>query len=425
MEQIRAPRGTRDILGDESWKWAYVAGVFREVTDNYGYREVYLPIFEHTELFTRGVGDTTDVVEKEMYTFTDRGGRSITLRPEFTASMVRSYLENDMRKCPQPVKLWSMGPAFRYERPQKGRYRQFVQLDLEAIGAQDALVDFEIIDLAMEIFRRLGLTNLEVMLNSVGCPKCRPDYKQALQEYLSERFEQLCDSCKNRFDRNPLRILDCKKTECKALTADAPSIMEHLCEECRDHFEVLVGALDKVGAKVTLDKRLVRGLDYYTKTAFEILAGGLGAQNAVCGGGRYDNLAEAIGGPHVPGVGFAFGVERVVMTMEAQGLSFGRKPANKIYVVSAELQQRSDAMTLVHKLRQNGIAADMDYTGKSMKSQMKSAGDSAEYACILGSAELAKGVVSVKNLDNGRQEELTPESLISEFKKHKNEVIIE
>lgn len=416
MEPIRAPRGTKDILGDESWKWAYVAGVFREVTDSYGYREVYLPIFEHTELFTRGVGDTTDVVEKEMYTFTDRGGRSVTLRPEFTASMVRSYIENDMRKCHQPVKLWSIGPAFRYERPQKGRYRQFVQLDLEAIGAQDAFVDFEIIDLAMEIFRRLGLTNLEVVLNSVGCPACRPVYRHALQEYLSERFEQLCGTCKSRFDRNPLRILDCKKPECKALTENAPSIMEYLCGECRDHFDVLVGALNKVGTKVKLDKRLVRGLDYYTKTAFEILAGDLGAQNAVCGGGRYDNLAEAIGGPHVPGVGFAFGVERVVMTMEAQKLSFGREPANKVYVVSAEPGLRMETMALVHQLRRNGIAADMDYTGRSMKSQMKIAGDSAEYACILGSDELAKGVVSVKDLGDGMQEELTMEALISKFK---------
>lgn len=417
MEQIRAPRGTRDILGDESWKWAYVADVFRDVTNCYGYKEVHLPIFEHTELFSRGVGDTTDVVEKEMYTFTDRGGRSITLRPEFTASMVRSYLENDMRKCPQPVKLWSIGPAFRYERPQKGRYRQFVQLDVEAVGSQDALVDFETIDLAMEIFRRLGLANLEVVLNSVGCPECRPVYRAALHGFLGERYEQLCDTCKSRYERNPLRILDCKNPECKALTEDAPSIMEHLCDDCRGHFDVLTSALEKAGARVRLDKRLVRGLDYYTKTAFEIHAGDLGAQNAVCGGGRYDNLSEAIGGPHVPGVGFAFGVERVVMTMEAQGLSFGPEPSNKVYVVSPEPGLRLDAMALVRRLRQNNISADMDYTGKSMKSQMKSAGVSAEYACILGGDELAKGVVSVKDLGGGTQEELTVDALISKLKK--------
>jgi len=423
LEQIRAPRGTRDILGDESWKWAYVTRVFRETTDCYGYREVYLPVFEHTELFTRGVGDTTDVVEKEMYTFTDRGGRSITLRPEFTASMVRSYLENDMRKCQQPVKLWSIGPAFRYERPQKGRYRQFVQLDLEAIGSQDALVDFEIIDLAMEIFRRLGLTNLKVVLNSVGCSACRPVYREALRGYLSERYDRLCDTCKSRYERNPLRILDCKKSECKGLTEDAPSIMEYLCAECSAHFGALTSALDRAGVAVDLDKRLVRGLDYYTKTAFEIHAGGLGSQNAVCGGGRYDNLAEAIGGPHVPGVGFALGVERIVMTMEAQGLGFSEKPANAVYVVSAEPGLRTEAMALLRSLRRNNIAADMYYTGRSMKSQMKAAGSSAKYACIIGGDELSRNVVTVKNLDDGSQEELTPEALI--FKLKNGEVSID
>lgn len=417
MELIRAPRGTRDILGDESWKWAYVAGVFRDVTDCYGYREVFLPVFEHTELFTRGVGDTTDVVEKEMYTFTDRGGRNITLRPEFTASMVRSYLEHDMRGCPQPVKLWSMGPAFRYERPQKGRYRQFVQLDLEAIGSQDALVDFEIIDLAMEIFRRLGLTRLEVVLNSVGCPKCRPAYRKALRDYLGTRLEQLCDSCKSRYERNPLRILDCKKPACGELTEGAPSVMEYLCQECGGHFEILRGALDKAGAKVRLDKRLVRGLDYYTKTAFEILAGDLGAQNAVCGGGRYDDLAESIGGGRVPGVGFAFGVERVIMTMLAQGLSFGAEPAGEVFVVSAEPRMRPEAAELTRKLRRNGIPADMDYTGRSVKNQMKTAGAAARYACILGGEELEKGVISVKNLSDGTQRELTLDALIGELKK--------
>lgn len=417
MEQIRAPRGTRDILGDESWKWAYVTDFFRRATDRYGYREVALPIFEHTELFSRGVGDTTDIVEKEMYTFTDRGGRSITLRPEFTASMVRSYLENDMRKCPQPAKLWSIGPAFRYERPQKGRYRQFVQLDLEAIGSQDALVDFEIIDLAMEIFRRLGLTNLEVMLNSVGCPECRPTYREALHNFLGDRYEQMCDTCKDRYERNPLRILDCKKPGCRALTEDAPSMIEYLCKECRDHHDLLMRALEKANAKVRLDKRLVRGLDYYTKTAFEIHAGELGAQNAVCGGGRYDNLSEAIGGPHIPGVGFAVGVERVVMTMEAQGLSFGPEPSIMCYVVSAGPDLRLEAMELTRRLRQNDISADMDYTGKSFKSQMKSAGASAEYACILGDEELAKGVISVKNLRDGTQEEITYDALISKLKK--------
>ncbi|WP_352401739.1 histidine--tRNA ligase [Synergistes jonesii] len=416
MEAVKAPRGTRDILGEESWKWAYVTGVCRDVADDYGYKEVHLPIFEHTELFCRGVGDTTDIVEKEMYTFTDKGGRSVTLRPELTASMVRSYIENEMSKGPQPAKLWGIGPMFRYERPQKGRYRQFVQLDIEALGAQDALVDLEVIDFSMELYRRLGLRNLQVVLNSVGCPKCRPVYRSVLQDFLSPRFDELCDTCKSRFDRNPLRILDCKSPICKEITKDAPAVTDCLCDECREHYERLNRGLEKIGASVVHDKRLVRGLDYYTKTAYEIQSGDLGAQNAVCGGGRYDNLAEAIGGPHVPGVGFASGIERVVLTMEAQGCSFGEKPESKVYVVAAEPSARLDAMVLLRELRMNRISADMDYMGRSMKGQMKAAGAAAGYACIIGTSEIEKGVVTVKNLKEGAQEELTAEQLINKLK---------
>ncbi len=416
MDIIRAPRGTRDILGDESWKWAYVTGICRNVADDYGYKEVHLPIFEHTELFCRGVGETTDVVEKEMYTFEDKGGRSITLRPELTASMVRSYLENEMYKGTQPAKLWSIGPMFRYERPQKGRYRQFVQLDIEALGAQDAYVDLEVIDFSMELYRRLGLSNLQVVLNSVGCPKCRPVYRKALQDFLKTRFDELCDTCKGRYDRNPLRILDCKSPICKEITENAPAVMEHLCDECKEHFEQLKNGLDRIGAVVKIDNRLVRGLDYYTKTAYEILSGDLGSQNAVCGGGRYDNLSEAIGGPHVPGVGFASGIERVVLTMEAQGCSFGKEPANKVYVVAAEPEVRMEIMNLVRTLRQNRISADMDYMGRSMKSQMKSAGNFAEYACIIGREELDKNIITLKDLKEGTQEELTLDSIISKLK---------
>ena len=416
MEAVKAPKGTRDVLGDESWKWAYVTQVCRDVADDYGYREVYLPIFEHTELFSRGVGETTDVVEKEMYTFTDKGGRSITLRPELTASMVRAYLENRLDRGVQPVKLWSTGPMFRYERPQKGRYRQFVQLDFEALGAQDPFVDLEIIDLSMELYRRLGLSNLQVVLNSVGCPKCRPVYRKALQEYLQGRYDELCDTCKSRFDRNPLRILDCKNPACKEITEGAPAVTDCLCPECREHYEKLNRGLEKIGAVVKHDKRLVRGLDYYTKTAYEILSGELGAQNAVCGGGRYDNLAEAIGGPHVPSVGFASGLDRVIITMEAQGCSFGRKPANKVWVVCAEPAAREEAAAFMHALRSSHISADMDYTGKSMKGQMKSAGSRAEYACIIGTSEIEKGIVTFKDLRARTQEELTAEQIIDKLK---------
>ena len=416
MDIIRAPRGTRDILGDESWKWAYVTGICRDVADDYGYKEVHLPIFEHTELFCRGVGETTDVVEKEMYTFEDKGGRSITLRPELTASMVRSYLENEMYKGTQPAKLWSIGPMFRYERPQKGRYRQFVQLDIEALGAQDAYVDLEVIDFSMELYRRLGLSNLQVVLNSVGCPKCRPVYRKALQEFLKGRFGELCDTCKGRYERNPLRILDCKSPVCKEITENAPAVMEHLCDECKEHFEQLKNGLDRIGAVVKIDNRLVRGLDYYTKTAYEILSGDLGSQNAVCGGGRYDNLSEAIGGPHVPGVGFASGIERVVLTMDAQNCTFGKEPSNEVFVVAAEPEVRIDVMDLVRKLRENRISADMDYMGRSMKSQMKAAGNTAKYACIIGREELDKKLITLKDLKEGTQEELSLEAMINKLR---------
>ena len=404
MEAIKAPRGTRDVLGDESWKWARVLDVTREVAGDFGFREVMLPILEHTELFSRGIGDTTDVVEKEMYTFIDRGGRSITLRPELTASIVRSYLEHDMRHLPQPAKLWGWGPMFRYERPQKGRYRQFAQIDFETLGASNPLADVEIIDASMEIYRRLGLSNLKVLINSVGCPKCRPVYREALKKFFASAMDELCDTCKSRFDRNPLRILDCKKPECGHLTAAAPPVTGSLCGECRAHFTSVTAGLERMGADVRTDNRLVRGLDYYTKTAYEILAGELGAQNAVCGGGRYDNLAEAIGGPCVPGVGFASGIERIVLTMEGQGAFMGDKPKTDVYLVSAGGDGEMESALLAHDLRGDGLSADMDFMGRSMKAQMKSAASSgAKFVCITGEDELSSGTVTVKNMDTGEQ----------------------
>ena len=412
MEAVKAPRGTKDILGEESWKWEYVAKVSAEVARDFGYGKVQLPVFEHTELFSRGVGETTDVVEKEMYTFLDRGGRSVTLRPEMTASMVRCYLEHDMKNGVQPVKMWGIGPMFRYERPQKGRYRQFVQMDVEAIGSQDAALDIEIIDYAMELFRRLGLKNLQVVLNSVGCPKCRPVYRKALQDFLSPHLDELCKSCKSRFDRNPLRILDCKEPHDKEITENAPSILDCLCDECREHFAEVRDGLEKIGAVTILDKRLVRGLDYYTKTAFEIQSGDLGAQNAVCGGGRYDNLAESIGGAHTPGIGFAAGVDRVILTMEAQGCTFGKAPETKAYVVYAGKDCRMEAVRLVHELRAAGVSADMDYNGRSMKAQMKTAAANAKFACIIGGCEIEKGVVTVKNLTDASQQEVSRAQII-------------
>ncbi len=413
-ESIKAPRGVRDILPEDSWKWNYTLEVTRKIADLFSYREVHLPIFEQTDLFARGIGDTTDVVEKEMYTFTDKGGRSITLRPELTASMVRSYLEHNMSRGQQPVKLWEVGPMFRYERPQKGRYRQFWQLDFESIGSDSPMVDLEVIMTAIELFSRLGMSNLEVILNSVGCPKCRPVYRNALMDFLRPRLGELCETCQNRFDRNPLRILDCKDEKCKEITEGAPAIFESLCEECSEHFKAVTSGLDSLGVVYHIDKRLVRGLDYYTKTAFEVQSGDLGAQNAVCGGGRYDNLSEAIGGPHVPGVGFAAGLDRIVLTMEQQGCSFGKEPSPSVYVVCIDEQARASAVDVLYRLRREGISADMDYMGRGMKAQIKSAVNGGSLvACILGGDEVARGVVMVKDLEKSQQEEVSLDQLVS------------
>lgn len=407
MESIKAPRGVRDILPEQAWKWAYVLEMARSVSEDFAYRETHLPIFEQTDLFSRGIGDTTDVVEKEMYTFEDRAGRSLTLRPELTASMVRAYLEHQMHRQPQqPAKLWSYGPMFRYERPQKGRYRQFWQLDVEAIGVLDPLIDVEIIAYSLELFRRLGLKNLEVVINSVGCEKCRPTYRQRLREYLEPRLSELCDTCRDRYDRNPLRILDCKRPGCKAATEEAPEMLDSLCDECAGHFDAVRRGLERIGAHCILDKRLVRGLDYYTKTAYEVLSGDLGAQNAVCGGGRYDNLAEAIGGPHVPGVGFAAGLDRIVLTMEQQGADFGEEPHGDVYVVVPEESARIEGAGLLHSLRMAGISADMDHRGRSMKAQLKLAAEGSAFACILGGGELERGVCAVKDLREGSQSDI-------------------
>ena len=404
MLEISAPKGVRDILPDEYWKWNYVLDVFGRTAIDFGYSGIHLPVFEHTELFARGIGDGTDVVDKEMYTFNDKGGRSITLRPEATASMVRSYLENKMTSLQQPVKMWCAGPMFRYERPQKGRFRQFWQVDVESIGSQSPFADVETIALALEAFRRLGLSNLEVVINSVGCPACRPAYIKKLTEYFAGRAGDLCETCRERLHKNPLRILDCKNEQCGKTADEAPSGLDSLCGECSAHFNAVRASLDGMGAAYHLDKRLVRGLDYYTKTAYEILSGALGAQNAVCGGGRYDNLAEVIGGPFVPAVGFAAGMDRIVMVMEGQGCSFGEAPGLDVYTVALDGPSRTPVFLLTDRLRKAGISADMDFNERSLKSQMKAASArKARFVCILGEEELASGTVAVKNMSTGEQ----------------------
>ena len=402
MPSITAPRGTRDILPGESWKWSYIINTASKVMKDFGFREIHLPIFEHTELFSRGVGETTDIVEKEMYTFNDRAGRSITLRPEATAGVMRAAIENNLCVQGASAKLWSWGPMFRHERPQKGRYRQFYQIDSECLGIAGPGADVEIISLSIELFRRLGLRNLEVVINSVGCEKCRPVYRQKLVEYFIAHESELCETCKGRLSRNPLRILDCKNESCGHVSDDAPDIFDSLCDECREHFAKVREGLERLGFSYTINKRLVRGLDYYTKTAYEILSGDLGAQNAVAGGGRYDNLSQVIGGGKIPGVGFACGLDRVALVMEEQGCTFGEAPGISVYCAALDDESRGMIQALTYELRKAGISAECDTAGKSFKSQMKIAG-ACKFACIVGADERMNNTVAVKNLSDGTQ----------------------
>ena len=404
MPEITAPRGTRDILPAESWKWSYIINTASQTMRDFGFSEIHLPVFEHTELFSRGVGETTDIVEKEMYTFTDRGGRSITLRPEATAGVMRSAVENNLCARGAGAKLWSWGPMFRYERPQKGRYRQFYQIDAEYLGVPGAMADVEIISLSIELFRRLGLRNLEVVINSVGCEKCRPVYRQKLIEHFTANIDSLCDTCRDRLNRNPLRILDCKNESCGHVADSAPDIFGSLCDECREHFTQVKEGLERLGFTYTINKRLVRGLDYYTKTAYEILSGDLGAQNAVAGGGRYDNLSQAVGGgkAKIPGVGFACGLDRVALVMEEQGCSFGELPGVAVYCVAMDDESRGMIQALTYDLRKAGVSAECDTAGRGFKSQMKAAG-ACRFACIVGADERANNAVTVKNLADGTQ----------------------
>ena len=402
MPAITAPRGTRDILPAESWKWSYIVSTASRTMRDFGFSEIHLPVFEYTELFSRGVGETTDIVEKEMYTFTDRGGRSITLRPEATAGVMRAANENNLCAQGAGAKLWSWGPMFRYERPQKGRYRQFYQIDAEYLGVAGPMADAEVIALSIELFRRLGLRNLEVIINSVGCEKCRPVYRQKLVDYFTARKDELCETCIDRLSRNPLRILDCKNESCRNAADGAPDIFGSLCDECREHFAQVRNGLERLNFTYSISKRLVRGLDYYTKTAYEILSGDLGAQNAVAGGGRYDNLSRAIGGGKIPGVGFACGLDRVALVMEEQGCSFGEVPGVSVYCVAMDDESRGAVQALTHNLRMSGISDECDTAGRGFKAQMRAAGN-CRFACIIGADERVNGTVSVKNLADGSQ----------------------
>jgi histidyl-tRNA synthetase len=414
--EIRAVRGVKDVLPGEVEKWQVVERAAQEVFERYGYAEIKVPIFEQTHLFARSIGEATDIVEKEMYSFEDQGGEKLTLRPEATAGICRAYVEHKLYQQPGFVKLYCIGPMFRYERPQAGRFRQFYQIDAEAIGEASPVVDAEVLTMLVAFLRRLGLHQLELHLNSLGDGRCRPRYREALLAYIQRHLEQLCAECRRRAERNPLRVLDCKNESCRRVMQDAPRTIDFLCEPCRHHFDTVAALLAEVGIAYVLDPRLVRGLDYYTRTTFEMLAEGLGAQNSVAGGGRYDGLIEAIGGPPTPGIGFAIGVERLVTVLEQQGLT---APESRPHVFVAPLGASAlrDAFALAERFRRAGLRTEMGYDEKSLRSQLRRANKlGAAYAVLLGERELAAGKAAVKDMHSGAQEEVALDAAIDYLK---------
>ena len=399
-----APRGTKDILPSNSENWQQLEGLLRDVCAKYNYKEIRTPIFEHTELFLRGIGNTTDIVSKEMYTFEDRGGRSITLRPENTASVVRAYLENKLYADNYLNKLYYIGPMFRYDRPQAGRFRQFHQFGIEAIGSDNPLIDAEVITLAINLLKKLGLTDLNVLLNSVGCPKCRPLYKEQLQAFFKAQFTELCADCQSRYEQNPLRILDCKVEKCRELRVGAPTLKECLCTECTEHFTALQTYLTALDISYTLDNNLVRGLDYYTKTAFEIQYAPLGAQSAVCGGGRYDGLIVECGGNPTPAIGFAMGMERILLALQKQNLLSATNSAVDVYIVATGEQANQEALKLAIELRKYSLVCELDFANRSIKAQMKAANKlQAKHVVIIAEQELQEQTYSYKNMLTSEQ----------------------
>lgn len=415
------PRGTKDIMPGEVDAWQYLETIICKICAKYGYKEIRTPIFEHTELFQRGIGDTTDVVEKEMYTFTDRGKRSITLRPENTASVVRAYVEHKLSKEDGVFKVYYMGPMFRYDRPQAGRLREFHQFGVEVLGAEGPNVDAEIILLAMQVLQTLGLKELKLKLNSVGCPKCRPLYRKKLQTYFEPYIDEMCEDCRGRYSRNPLRLLDCKVPHDHELAFEAPRLAECLCEECQKHFAGLQELLKVAGITYELDHSLVRGLDYYTKTAFEIQYAPLGAQSAVCGGGRYDGLVHEISGDEArPGIGFAMGLERVLLALSKQNLLPFVETGIDCYIVCPKKENFPLAFRAVAELRHAGFKTEYDFKGRSMKAQMKQANKfKASIVLIFGEEEVARGMVAVRNMATSEQQEIPVKDIIEFLRMYK------
>lgn len=412
---ITVPKGTKDVLPADSYKWQFVEGVARDVAQIFNLKEIRTPVFEHTELFQRSVGGTTDIVTKEMYTFTDKGDRSMTLKPEGTAGVVRAYVENGMASGVLPAKMYYIIPAFRYERPQAGRLREFHQFGVEIFGAKGADTDAETILIAATLLRRLGIS-AQLYVNSIGCPTCRKAYNDALKTFFAERLDGLCYDCKTRYEKNPLRLLDCKEEECKKINADAPSILDYLCEECAEHFAALKEYLSLAGVEYKINPRIVRGLDYYTRTVFEFVATGIGAQGTVCGGGRYDKLIEELGGKSEPAVGFAAGIERLLMLIEQSGAEIPAPKTPTVYLAGMDEDCRKKCFAVCTALRAAGIFAECDHMGRSVKAQFKYADKlGAKYVAVVGGNELAEGVMNVKCMANGESEKVAFADAVAYF----------
>ncbi|MGP1600332.1 MAG: histidine--tRNA ligase [Dialister pneumosintes] len=416
---MQALRGTQDILPKQVYKWNYIENMIRHLCALYGYGEIRTPMFEDTRLFLRGIGDTTDVVTKEMYTFSDRGGRSITLRPENTASVVRSFLEHKMYGDQQVQKVFYIGSMFRYDRPQAGRYREFHQFGVEILGAKSPIADAECIALAYDLFKRLGLNELKLYINSIGHSECRNTYRRKLIEFFEPKTEYLCDDCKERLHKNPLRILDCKEDCCKHASIGAPEITDYLCDDCHNKFEDVKKYLTSMGISYEVNPRLVRGLDYYTNTAFEIQYTPLGSQSAICGGGRYDGLVEEIGGPTTPGIGFAVGMERLLLALESQHLIPEPKETKHIYIAAIGKEAMNLGIRLQKELRDKEIRAEIDLQEKSLKGQMKYAGKTnASMTIIIGESELVDGIVQIKDMNTGIQQKINIAQASSYIEEH-------
>ncbi len=403
----KAPKGTKDVMPSQVYKWQYVEKKFKEVCDRFGFNEIRTPIFEHTELFARSVGDTTDIVEKQMYTFSDMADRSLTLKPEGTASIARAYVENKMYADIQPSKYWYEIPCFRYEKPQSGRLREFHQFGVEVFGTDNMIADTEVIALADAFLRGLGIDDLELHINSIGCPECRETYRKALQDFLKPKYDRLCDTCKTRYERNPMRILDCKSPECQELVVGAPVMLDYICDKCRAAFDDLKDNLDGIGVSYIVDPGIVRGLDYYTKTAFEFISGKLGAQSTVCGGGRYDNLIEELGGPPIPGVGFGLGIERLLLILDACEIKIPDNNKTDALIAFIGEDAKMAGLKLMSELREMGLRAEMDALGRNIKGQFKYADRlQAKFTVIIGEDELKNGKATLKNMKTGEQEEV-------------------